>query len=189
MWQQDAVSSSNKNQTTISCAHQKVGYTFSLAQSLPSNAAQLLPTDSTYGTISTKNTQVLLIIAIIFLGISMTSLLYGMIVLHVASTPPLFVLRVGYLASIPAVILLTVSSAKITAAADKMVGVKDLGAGVTVNAWMGWRFYVSTWLATGFMWAVVGFSIVGAFKVASAMEVQKRKDLAESGRARLNEQQ
>jgi SUR7/PalI family len=180
MWRQDA---NNINQNATVCVHQKVGYTFSLAQSLPSNAAQLLPAD--YGTVRTRNTQVPLIIAIVFIGISMIALLYDMIALHATIIPPLRVLRIGYLASIPGVILLTVSSAKITATADKMVGVKDLGGGVTVDAWMGWRFYASTWIATGFMWLAIGLSIAAAFRIAAAIrvnEVQNQTNTADARR-------
>jgi len=49
MW--DTTSASNI-QSTRTCVYQKAGYTFSLAKALPSNAAQLLPTD--YGRLDTK---------------------------------------------------------------------------------------------------------------------------------------
>jgi hypothetical protein len=156
----------DKNQSTITCVHQKAGYTFSLAQTLGSNAAQLLPANSSYGTIDTNAPRVLLTIAITLAGIALTNLLYGVVVLPVTSTPPLFALRIGYLASIPTAILLTISSAKITALADKMTGVKEISPGVVVHAWIGWAFYLASWLSVGFMWAAVGFSIAGAFKVS-----------------------
>lgn len=159
---------------------------FSLAKTLGSDAAQLLPTNSTYGTLDTRTPQVLLTIGITSSGIYLTSLLYGAAVLLVTSTPPLFVLRVGYLASIAAVIVLTISSAKITSIADKMVGTTYISAGATVHAWMGWSFYVSTWLATSFMWAAMGFSIAGAFKIAQELEVQKSKRLSESRQNRVD---
>jgi hypothetical protein len=73
--------------------------------------------------------------------------------------------------------LVTISSAKITALADKITGPKDISARVMIHAWMGWAFYVSTWLAAGFMWAALGFSIAGAFKIAHAPEVQKSNTL------------
>jgi hypothetical protein len=150
-----------------------------------SNATHQLPLDSSYGTLDTKTPLVLLTIGIALAGITLFSLLYGIVVLLLTSTPPLLVLRIGYLASIATVILLTISSAKITAIADKTTGAKDVSAGVVVHAWMGWAFYVSTWLAAGFMWAALGFSIAGAFKIAAGLEVQKsnaRKLRAEKAR-------
>jgi hypothetical protein len=168
----------DKNQSTTLCIRQKAGYTFSLAQTLAANGARLPlqpgPADSSYGTLDTKTPFILLTIGIALAGVTLLSLLYAVIVLLLTSTSPLLVLRIGYLASIPTVILLTISSAKITASADKMAGAKGLGAGVVIPAWMGWAFYVSTWLATVFMWAALGFSIAGAFKIAAALEVQKK---------------
>jgi hypothetical protein len=46
-----------------------------------------------------------------------------------------------------------------------MTGMKEIGPGVVVHAWMGWSFYLASWLSVCFMWAAVGFSIAGAFKV------------------------
>jgi len=135
----------------------------------------MLPAGSSYGTIHTKAAIVLLIIAIALAGKSFTSLLYGLVVLLVTGTPSLFALRIGYLASIPPVILLTISSAKITAIADKMTDVTEFSPGVVIDAWMGWSFYVATWLAAGFMWAALGFSITAAFKVAQGIELEKSR--------------
>ncbi|KAE9364524.1 hypothetical protein N431DRAFT_550017 [Stipitochalara longipes BDJ] len=174
MWKADTASG-NKNQNTITCAHQQAGYTFSLAQTLGSNVGQLLPAGSTYGIIDTKGPLVLLIIGIALAGTSFTSLLYGVVVLLLTGTPPLFALRIGYLASIPTAIILTISSAKITALADKMKGATEISPGVVVHAWMGWSFYLSTWLAAGFMWAAVCFSIAGAFKIARSIELQNSR--------------
>jgi hypothetical protein len=171
MWNTE-IANTNKNQSTSVCVRQKAGYTFSLAQTLPSSAAELLPVDSSFGTLHTKGPVVLLIIGITWASICITSFFYGIVVLLVTSKPPLYILRVGYLASIPTVILFTISSAKITAIADKMIGATDISPGVTVHAWMGWAFFVSTWLGTGFMWAALGFSIAGAFKIASALQAQ-----------------
>ncbi|CZR70020.1 uncharacterized protein PAC_19921 [Phialocephala subalpina] len=183
MW--DAASGS-KNQSTIICVHQPAGYTFSLAKILGSEAAQLLPTNSTYGTLDTRTPQVLLTIGITCSGIYLTSLLYGAAVLLVTSTLPFFVLRIGYLASIAAVIVLTISSAKITSIADKMAGTTHINAGATVHAWMGWYFYVFAWLATAFIWITIGFSIAAAFKIAQELEVQKSKRFSESRQNRVN---
>jgi hypothetical protein len=173
MWNTDAANA-DKNQSTNICVRQKAGYTFSLAQTLASsNATHLPPLDSSYGTLDTKTPLVLLTIGITLTGVSLLSGLYSVVVLLVTGTPPLLVLRVSYLAIVATVNLLTISSAKITALADKMTGPNDISAGVMIHAWMGWAFYVSTWLAAGFMWAALGFSIAGAFKIAHALEVQK----------------
>lgn len=164
-----------KNQSTITCLRQKAGYIFSLAKILASDAAQLFPADSSYGTINTNHPRILLTIGITFAGISLTSLLYGVVVLLVTSKPPLHILRIRYMASIPTVITLTISSAMITSIADKMTGETEISPGVVVHAWMGWAFYVSTWLSACFMWAALGFSVTGAFKIASALEVEKSR--------------
>jgi hypothetical protein len=168
MW--DATSASNI-QSTHTCVHQKAGYTFSLAKALPSNAAQLLPPD--YGTLDTKAPLILLAIGIAFAGVSLIFYLYSIIVMLVKNTPPLNGLRIAFLAGIPAAIFLLISSAKITAFADKMTGPTDISAGVTIHAWMGWAFYVASWLATGFIWAAVGVSIGVAFMIAGALQVQQ----------------
>ena len=171
MWNTNATNA-NKNQSTSICVCQKAGYTFSLAQS--SNAAHLPPLDSLYGTLDTKTPLVLLTIGIALASVSLLSLLYGVVVLLVTSTPPVLVLRVGYLASVPTVILRTISWAKITALADKITGAKDISARVMIHVWMGRAFYVSTWLAAGFMWAALGFSIAGAFKIAMYWKSRSR---------------
>jgi hypothetical protein len=176
MWNTD-MANADKNQSTSTCVRQKAGYTFSLAQTLPSSAAELLPVNSPYGTLHTKGPVVLLIIGITWASICITSYFYGNVVLLVTSKPPLYILGVGYVASIPTVILFTISSAKITALADKMIGTTDISPGVTIDAWMGWAFFVSTWLGTGFMWAALGFSIVGAFKVESVLQARGRVPL------------
>ncbi len=46
---------------------------------------------------------------------------------------------------------------------------------------------MSTWLAAGFMWAAVGFSIAGAFKVASALQVQKSNTFVGAKGVRVDE--
>jgi len=173
MWNSD-VAAAGKSQRTSICVRQKAGYTFSLAKIVPDDAVQWLPVDSSYGVLDTKVPLILLTIGIALAGVSLISLLYGVVVLLLrpTSTPPLGILRVGYLASIATAILLTISSAKITALADKMIGATDISPGVTVRAWMGWAFYVSTWLGAGFMWAAVGFSIAAAFRISRALQVQ-----------------
>jgi hypothetical protein len=168
MW--DTTSASNI-QSTRTCVHQKADYTFSLAKALPSNAAQLLPTDN--GTLDTKAPLILLAIGIAFAGVSLIFYLYGVIALLVKKLPPLNVLRIAFLAGIPAAILLLISSTKITAFADKMIGTTYIGAGITIHAWMGWAFYVASWLATGFVWAAVGVSIGVAFMVSGALQAQQ----------------
>jgi hypothetical protein len=155
MW--DAASGS-KNQSTIICVHQPAGYTFSLAKTLGSDAAQLLPTNSTYGTLDTRTPQVLLTIGITCSGIYLTSLLYGAAVLLVTSTPPLFVLGVGYLASDAAVIVLTISSAKITSIADKMVGLRTSVPGPRfMLGWDGPSMCLPGWprALCGLLWGLV----------------------------------
>jgi len=174
MWNFDAASGS-KTESTVTCVHQPAGYTFSLAQRLASNGDSPLPAGSSYGTLHTKAPMDLLIVGNALSGTSFTSILYGIVFLLGTGTPPLFSLRVGYLASIPAAIVLTISSAKITALADKMVGATQISSGVILHAWMGWSFYVATWLAAGFMWAAVCFSIVGAFKIARGIELQNSR--------------
>jgi hypothetical protein len=165
----------DKNQSTVACVHQKAGYTFSLAQTLGGNAAQLLPANSSYGTIDSNDSRILLTIGITLAGVSLTSLLYGVVVLLLTSTPPLLMLRIGYMASIPTMVVLTISSAKITSIADKMTGATEISPGIVVHAWMGPVFYVTTWLSAGFMWAAVGFSITAGFKIAIGMEVEKAR--------------
>jgi hypothetical protein len=184
-WNAEATSA-DINQSTSTCVRQKAGYTFSLAQTLGSNTAKLLPVNSSYGTLDTKTPLILLTIGIALAGVSLISLLYGVVVLIATSTPPLAVLRVGYLASIPTAILLTISSAKTTALADKMIGAKDISTGVTVHAWIGWTFYVSAWLGAGFMWAAVGFSIAGAFRIASALQAQQLNSLGACRHVRVD---
>jgi len=133
-----------KNQSTVTCLGQKVGYTFSLAQTLSNDGTELLPINSSRGIIDTKAPAALLIAAIILAGISWMSFLCGIVVMLATNTAPLNILRVGFLASIPTVIFFTISSAKITAFADKMTGSMELGSGVVIHAWMGWAFYGST---------------------------------------------
>jgi hypothetical protein len=176
MW---STATGNKNQSTTTCTHQKAGYTFSLAHELGSDAAQLFPANSSYGIIQTDG--ILLTVGITFAGISLTSLFYGVAALLATGTPPLYILRIGYLASIPTVIILTISSARITSVADKMTGVTEISPGVLVHAWMGWELYVSLWLSAMFMWAALGFSIVGAFKIASALEAEKSRSRLSRG--------
>jgi hypothetical protein len=171
MWN---TSSASNLQSTRTCVHQKAGYTFSLAKTLPSNAAQLLPIDSSYGTLDTKAPLILLAIGIAITGISLLFYLYSVTVLLVKNTPPpLNVLRIAFLAGISAAIFLLISSAKITAFADKMTGATDISAGVTIHAWMGWAFYVASWVATGFIWAAVSVSIGVAFMIAGALQAQQ----------------
>ena len=170
MWNK---SSASNFQSIRTCVHQKAGYTFSLAKTLPSNAAQLLPIDSSYGTLDTKAPLILLAIGIAFDGVSLLFYLYSIIIMLVKKTPPLNILRIAFLTGIPAAILLLISSAKITAFADKMTGATDISAGVTIHAWVGWAFYVASWLATGFIWAAVGVSIGVAFMIAGALQAQQ----------------
>jgi hypothetical protein len=185
MWNTDAVNA-DKNQSTSVCVRQKAGYTFSLAKALPSIAAQLLPADSSYGILHTKGALVLLAISIALAGISLLCYLYAVAILVATSTPPFNVLRVGYVASIPPAILLTISSAKITSQVENMIGDTEISTGVTVRAWMGWAFYVSTWLATGFMWVAVGSSIMAAFKIAKELQDQQRNVPVVSRHARVS---
>jgi hypothetical protein len=131
MWNTDAA----KDQSTTVSVSQKAGYTFSLAQTLANHAAQQLLLNSSYSsTLDTKTLLVLLVIGIALAGVSLLSFLYGVVVLLVTSTPPLVVLRVGYLANISPMLLFTISSAKITALADKMTGTTDIGGGLVVHA-------------------------------------------------------
>jgi hypothetical protein len=134
-------------------------------------AAQLLPIDPSYGTLDTKTPLILLAIGIAFAGVSLLFYLYSVIVLLVKNKPSLNTLRIAFLAGIPAAIFLLISSAKITEFADKMTKATDISAGVTIHAWMGWAFYVVSWLATGFIWAAMGVSIGVAFMIASALKV------------------
>jgi hypothetical protein len=170
MWN---TTSAINTQSTRTCVHQKAGYTFPLAKALPSSAAQLLPIDSSYGTLDTKAPLILLAIGIAFAGVSLLFYSYGVIALLIKNTPPLNVLRIAFLAGISAAIFLLISSAKITAFADKMTGTTDISAGVAIHAWMGWTFYMASWLATGFIWAAVGVSIGVAFMIAGALQAQQ----------------
>ncbi len=124
--------------------------------------------------IDTKAPAALLIATIILAGIAWI-FLCGIVVLLATDTVPLNILHVGYLASIPTVIFFTISSAKITAFADKMTGNMEIGSGVVIHAWMGWAFYVSTWFGVGFNWAALSLGATVAFKIADALQFQQSK--------------
>jgi hypothetical protein len=172
MWNTHAVSA-GKNQSTIICAPQRAGYTFSLAQILASDAAQPLLVDSSYGTLDTKAPLILLAIGIAFTGLSLLLVLYGVVAMLVTGTAetPLGALRVAYLAIVAAANVLTISSAKITALAEKMVGTTDIGEGGWVQAWMERGFYVFAWLGTALMWGAMGLGIVVSFRIARALQI------------------
>jgi hypothetical protein len=103
--------------------------------------------DSSYGTLDTKAPLILLAIGIAFDGVSLLFYLYSIIIMLVKKTPPLNILRIAFLTGIPAAILLLISSAKITAFADKMTGATDISAGVTMGLLCG--FVVSHGLYMG----------------------------------------
>lgn len=177
--------SAGKNASTVACASQTAGYTFSLAQILAasSNATLRLPIDgspnpsSLYGTLPTKTPLVLLTVGIALTGLSVLFYLCGVLVMLATRSPKmrLGILRVAYLASTAAPIFLTISSAKITSLAEKTKGSADVsigGVAVAVHAGMESGFYAFTWLGTALMWVVLVSSITAAFKFAKELQIR-----------------
>jgi hypothetical protein len=186
MWNTHRISA-GKNSSTVICASQNAGYTFSLAQifASSSNATQPQPrpllidssSSSLYGTLDTKAPLILLTIGIALTGLSVLFFLYGVVIMLVTYTAkmPLGVVRVSYLTSLAVPTFLTISSAKITSLAEKTTGTADVnigGVAVAVHAWTERGFYAFIWLGTALMWVVVGLSIAAAFKFASALQIR-----------------
>jgi hypothetical protein len=167
MWN-NHIASAGKNESTTICHSRALGYTFD-------EAAAALPGDQSYLTLDLKASVILLLLGIIFSGLSALLFLAGIVAIRTTNKTNkwLNLLRIAYLANVAAPILLTISSAKITALAEKWVGTTYTEDGVPVTAWMCRDFYACTWLATGIMWVAVGLSIAVAFKIAKNMKVLK----------------
>lgn len=161
MWNAHTASA-GKNQSTATCTSQRAGYTFSLAQILANDAAQhmLANSESSFGMLTTRVSLILLIIGIIFTGLSLLLVLYGATATIVMPKPPLNILRIAFLAIVAAAHLFTISSAKITVLAKQAGGTIGVDAGVQIRAWEHKGFYVFTWLSTALMWVVMGLGIV-----------------------------
>ncbi|KAK4944357.1 hypothetical protein LTR10_016243 [Elasticomyces elasticus] len=177
-----------------SCATQALGYTFSLARVLFDTATSTSTTATTtarpvldilasYGTVDTKASVALLIVGIIFTGISQVLYLDSILALvatNMREEHLLMMLRVAFLSSIPAVITLTISAAKITARAKQIqsqaagIGIVGVGSGVTatVKAHLGSGFFPAMWIATGFMWLALAIEVVVALRIARGMRRQ-----------------
>jgi hypothetical protein len=167
MWS-NHIASAGKNKTTTVCQPRVLGYTFD-------EATTALPGDESYPTLDLKASAILLLLGIIFSGLSAMLFLTGIVAIRITNKTDkwLNILRVAYLTNVAAPILLTISSAKVTALAEKWVGTTYTEDGVPVTAWMGRDFYACTWLGTGIMWVAVGLSIAVAFKIAKDMKVLK----------------
>lgn len=165
MWSKDSASA-GKNKSTTICHPQPLGYTFGEAA---------LPGVRYYPALDLKASAILLLLGIILSGLSAVLFLASVAAIRITNKTDkwLNLLRVGFLANVAATILLTISSAKITALAEKWVGTTYTEDGVPLTAWMGRDFYACTWLGTGIMWVVLGLSIAVAFKIANNMRVLK----------------
>jgi len=172
-------SSAGKNRSTISCVSQSAGYVFSLAELLNhDNSIQLLSATSNV-ILNTKAPLILLTLGIAFIGISFLGYLYGIFATRyniVLADRPLFILRVAFFTSIAAPIMLSISTAKITASAAKMVGTVNAETGQPVYISMDAGFYAVMWVATAMSWVALGFVIFAAFRIAGMMKHQNANE-------------
>ena len=164
MWN-NHTASGGKNESTTVCDPQPLGYAFS-------EVASAFPGDQS---LDLKAPSILLLVGVLFSGLSALFLLAGIAAIRITSKTDkwLNLLRAAYLGNVAAPILLTISSAKITALAEKWVGTTYLKDGVPVTAWMGRDFYACAWLGTGIMWVAQGLAIAVSFKIARNMTVWK----------------
>lgn len=174
MWNAHTASA-GKNQSTSRCISESATYVFSLAKLLNHDASvQLLPTTSKI-ILDTKAPLVLLVLGITATGVSLLGFLYGIFVMMRAIRVvdmPLVVLRIAFFASIAALITLTISSAKITANADRITGTTNIGTGQPVHVYMDAGFYACTWLATGLSWVALALAVTAAFKIGKMQQTQ-----------------
>ncbi|KAI1615662.1 hypothetical protein EDD36DRAFT_194095 [Exophiala viscosa] len=190
MWN-DHVFKSGRNMSAGSprfCATQALGYTFSLARVLSESEDIAKSTNTTvlnalasYSTVDLKAPVALLIVGIIFTGLSQVLYLdtiFALVATNMREERLITMLRVAFLSSIPAVITLTISAAKITARArqiqsglfSKSVDLRSsVTVSVSVKAHLGSGFYSATWTATGFMWLALALEVVTALRIAGAM--------------------
>ena len=167
MWS-NHIASAGKNKSTTSCDPRALGYIFG-------GAASALPGGQSYVTLDMKASSILLLLGIIFSGLSALLFLAGIAAIRITKKTDkwLNLLRVAYLTNVAAPILFTISSAKITALAEKWVGTTYFEDSVPVTAWMDRDFYACAWLGTGIMWVAQGLAIAVSFKIANNMKVLK----------------
>lgn len=192
MWNSHSIDQ-GRNESTTTCATQSVGYIISLQSILASSSAStpsLTDGSSTSDNgpltgFKSRNAAILLIVAIVWMALSILTYPYGIISLSRtydvrSNRLKLYVLRVAFMANVVTTIFLTISSAKVTASAMHMVGTATAplaGSGnngvaqvLQVQAWMGKEFFAFTWLATGLMWVNLVLAVSTAFKIGNDIE-------------------
>ena len=139
--------------------------------------AQPIPLDASYGTLNTHTEFVLPVVGIDFASLSLLVVLVGTVAMLVTGTPrekPLAVFRVTYFTTPVAALALTISSAKITARADRLAGTTSIRPDELVRAWMDEGFYAPAWVATVFLWVCNGLSIFVGLKIQRILEIEKK---------------
>jgi hypothetical protein len=175
MWK-NHVPTMGKNHSTAVCWIQNTGYTFSIAKLIGSDDEQQSIFQH-YRTVNTKAPFILLVLSIVSMGLAILAFIYGIIVMARASTKgqmvkrdlPLTVLRIALFACIASTILKTISSAKITASAEKSSGMVEVD-GKALHAWTHSGFLAIIWVGTALLWIALALVVAAAFRIAATVK-------------------
>lgn len=179
MWNQHHTASSGRNGSTTVCWLQNAGYTFSISDIIDRDDAVH------HHALNTKASFILLVAGIGTMSLTVVGFLYGIIKmartrakgqrLNIKHDLPLTVMRVAFFACIASTILTTISSAKITAAADRSAGgfeviAGDAASGTVVHASSNSGFLAIIWVGTALVWLGLALVVVAAFRIAAVLQ-------------------